>query len=190
MARPVKFDRETVLQAAIERFRDSGYCATRMPDLVKATQLQPGSLYAAFDSKQGLLHACLAQYAQTSIAKLEQRMALADTPLGAVKSVLRGVVEEAQKDKKGCLLVNTLLELAQSEQQTQTIIRKYLSRIEQLLRRQLLLAQRQGEIAAHKDIDGLTKFLMVSMWGFKVMAKTQADHKNIESALDCLFESL
>jgi hypothetical protein len=53
----------------------------------------------------------------------------------------------------------------------------------------LQLAQQQGEISAEKDIRALAKFLMVNMWGFKVMAKTGASDVNIRDALQILLDS-
>ena len=190
MARPTKFDRQTVLQGAIEAFRDAGYCATRMPDLVQATQLQPGSLYAAFESKQGLLEASLEQYAQHGIARIKATISASASPLSGVKAVLKGVVEESIIDKKGCLLVNTLLELSQTDSAIRQRIIDYLAEIETQLRVTLQLAQQNGEVSAEKDLDALAKFLMVNMWGFKVMAKTGASDENIRAALQILLDSL
>lgn len=189
MARPTKFDRQIVLQGAIEAFRDAGYCATRMPDLVQATRLQPGSLYAAFESKQGLLEASLEQYAHHGIDRIKSTIAACPSPLDGAKAVLKGVVEESIIDKKGCLLVNTLLELSQTDSAIRQKIIDYLAEIEMQLLKTLQLAQQQGEISAEKDLVALAKFLMVNMWGFKVMAKTGASDNNIRDALQILLDS-
>ena len=50
MARPVSFDREEVLAQATAVFWAHGYGDTSISRLVEATHLQPGSLYAAFES--------------------------------------------------------------------------------------------------------------------------------------------
>ena len=47
----------------MKAFWEHGYAATSITQLVDATHLQPGSLYAAFDSKQGLFLAVLDHYA-------------------------------------------------------------------------------------------------------------------------------
>jgi TetR/AcrR family transcriptional repressor of nem operon len=54
MARPAEFDRNDVLNKAMDVFWRTGYTATSVSDLVHATNLKPGSLYAAFNSKRGL----------------------------------------------------------------------------------------------------------------------------------------
>jgi len=190
VARPTKFDRDTVLQAAIEAFRDSGYCATRMPELVHATQLQPGSLYAAFDSKQGLLEASLQHYAGQSLAAIKATIEGAISPLQGVKQVLVNVVEESIEDKRGCLLVNTLLELSSSDTGLRNKILAYLADIETCLVHALQQAQSQGELGDDKEPVAMAKFLMVNMWGFKVLAKTDAGNASINDALKTLLAFL
>ena len=62
MPRPPGYQRSTVLGRATELFWRRGYGATSVADLVTATGLKPGSLYAAFGSKKGLFLEVLAQY--------------------------------------------------------------------------------------------------------------------------------
>ena len=59
MARPAQYDRDKILDKAMQTFWEHGYCATSMATLVQTTDLKPGSLYAAFESKQGLFLATL-----------------------------------------------------------------------------------------------------------------------------------
>ena len=66
MARPAQYDRDKILDKAMQTFWEHGYHATSISDLVEATRLQPGSLYAAFESKRGLFLAALDHYAGQS----------------------------------------------------------------------------------------------------------------------------
>ena len=59
--RPRSFDRETVLQAAGQRFRTHGFAATSLDELAAATGLNRPSLYAAFGDKRALYLAALAR---------------------------------------------------------------------------------------------------------------------------------
>lgn len=54
MARPREFDETMVLDAAAAVFRRHGYAATSIEQLVAATGVHRGSLYATFGSKRGL----------------------------------------------------------------------------------------------------------------------------------------
>ena len=55
--RSAEYDRDAVLRNAMEAFRAKGYAKTTMQELVAATGLHPGSLYAAFGNTRGLLRA-------------------------------------------------------------------------------------------------------------------------------------
>lgn len=57
--RTAEFDRQKVLEAAMEVFCQKGYANTTMQDLKEATGLHPGSLYCAFSNKRGILLAAL-----------------------------------------------------------------------------------------------------------------------------------
>jgi TetR/AcrR family transcriptional regulator, transcriptional repressor for nem operon len=51
--RPGSFDTEAAIEHAMGVFWSRGYNATALPDLLRATKLSRGSLYAAFGDKHG-----------------------------------------------------------------------------------------------------------------------------------------
>jgi len=59
MGRPREFDEERVLDAVMETFWCQGYEGTSTQDLVDATGLGRGSLYAAYANKDGLFEQAL-----------------------------------------------------------------------------------------------------------------------------------
>ncbi len=62
MARPREFDRDQVVDRAVEVFWRQGFEATSIQDLVEATGLNRGSLYNTFGDKAGLFEAALERY--------------------------------------------------------------------------------------------------------------------------------
>ena len=64
MAGVKQFDRIDVLDRAMALFWRRGYEATSIQDLVDATGINRGSLYASFTSKKGLFLAVLDHYAE------------------------------------------------------------------------------------------------------------------------------
>jgi len=174
MARPAEFDRSEVLEKAMKAFWDHGYCATSMADLVAATALQPGSLYAAFRSKEDLFLATLDHYGAQSVARVEQALAQASSPLEGVRAYFRQLAAEAAspRAKRGCLLVNTVLELARQNKAVQKRVNRHLDAIEGLFRRALESAQASGELAPDKDVRSLAALLISNIWGMRVLAGT------------------
>lgn len=112
MSRTIAFNRNEVLQKAMDVFWKDGYSKSSISSLVTATNLKPGSIYAAFDSKEGLFLAVLDNYAENFIASLQITLGQANTPLQGIKTLLENITEEilANNQQLGCFLVNTVLE--------------------------------------------------------------------------------
>jgi TetR/AcrR family transcriptional repressor of nem operon len=177
MARPAAFDREQVLGQATAAFWEHGYFSTSINQLVEATRLQPGSLYAAFGSKEGLLLAVLDHYAAHSLGRLQTILAGAVDPLDGIETFFEQLAREGGGGarRRGCLLVNTVLEVGRHNPVVQARVAKHLEEIEETLRTALEAAQAQGLVAAGKSPRSLARFLMTTIWGLRVLGGTGAD---------------
>jgi len=192
MARPAQFEREEVLEKAMQAFWHHGYCATSMADLVEATKLKPGSLYAAFQSKEDLFLATLDYYGQQSAARIEQALAGADSPLEGIRRYFRHLAREAAdpKTRRSCFLVNTVLELARQNKAVQKRVNRHLGAIEALFRRALEAAQAKGELSRDKDPKALAAFLMSNIWGLRVLGGTAPAPERTRAVVNQLLQIL
>jgi TetR/AcrR family transcriptional repressor of nem operon len=174
VARPTQFEREDVLGKAMQAFWDQGYCATSMAHLVEATELKPGSLYAAFKSKEGLFLAALDHYGERSAAGIERVLAEADSPLEGIRTYFRQLAENAAntKGKRSCFLVNTVLELARQNETVRARVTRHLDTIEAHFRQALEAAQADGELSPDKNPGALAACLMSNIWGLRVLGGT------------------
>jgi TetR/AcrR family transcriptional repressor of nem operon len=174
MARPAQFKREDVLEKAMRTFWNQGYRATSLADLVEVTDLNPGSLYAAFHSKEGLFLAALDHYGERSVARVERTLAEADSPLEGVRTYFRQLGEDAAnpRAKRSCLLVNTVLELGRQNKTVHRRVTRHLDALEALFRRALEASQADGELSPDKDPEALAAFLMCNIWGLRVLGGT------------------
>ncbi|MDJ0834054.1 MAG: TetR/AcrR family transcriptional regulator [Gammaproteobacteria bacterium] len=175
MARPAQFDRGEILDKAMQAFWEHGYCATSMANLVETTDLKPGSLYAAFESKQGLFLATLDRYGAGSTEKLRQHLEGADSPLRAIETYFDQLVEriETQSEQTSCFLVNTVLELSRRDSEVREHINKHFAQIESIFVTALEHARAKGELGTDTDCEALAAFLMNNIWGLRVLAGTQ-----------------
>ena len=189
MARPARFDREQVLGQATEAFWEHGYCATSISQLVEATQLQPGSLYAAFESKQGLFLAALDHYAGQSLGRLRAVLADAPDPLQGIRRFFWQLARDGADGKRGrgCLLVNTVLEVGRHNSMVQARVKVHLGEIERVFRMALEEAQAQGLLAPDKSPESLAGFLMTTIWGLRVLSGIGAE---APSALQIVHQAL
>ncbi len=188
MARKCKFDRDKVLESAMGVFWEEGYCKTSMSKLVDATHLNPGSIYAAFKSKEGLFSSSLDRYGRRSLEQLQQCLDQAATPLQGIKAFLRQLVDEIVDDRKrcGCLLVNTALEMSPHSTPIRQQVNKQLEAIESLMLDALRSAQKSGELSRRHEPTVLAKYIMVNIWGLRVLGQTTKDKIIIQACLDML----
>lgn len=177
MARPVEFDREEVLDQIMSTFWEKGYCATSISDLVRATRLKPGSIYAAFKSKEGLFLAAIDHYGKRSVARVRQALEGEENPLDGIEKVLEQLVVETDADirQRGCLLVNTALEVAPHNEAVRERVSIYLDSIEQCFLEALQSARESGYLGKDQEPASLAKYLMINIWGIRVLQRISTD---------------
>jgi TetR/AcrR family transcriptional regulator, transcriptional repressor for nem operon len=172
VARPKAFDRTQVLLAAMQVFWVKGYEATSLEDLLAAMKIGRQSLYDTFGDKRALFIEALGQYRDLTDAYLRGCLADAPTVKAAFERLFMQVVDEPEADqRRGCLLINSAVELAPHDPATAQIVVAYQRATERLFRRGLELAQKRGELAADRDVRALARYLVSPMQGLRVMAK-------------------
>lgn len=108
-----KFDREVVLDNAIELFWQHGFHASSMQQLTSCTGLKPGSLYLEFENKEGLCKEALKRYAHRSAEHLQGILDSAPSIGEGICEVLERAVEDSESsDYCSCFIIKTQLELA------------------------------------------------------------------------------
>ncbi|MCO4755527.1 MAG: TetR/AcrR family transcriptional regulator [Bacteriovoracaceae bacterium] len=128
-----KFNREEVLDRAIELFWQHGYSASSMQQVVKATGLKPGSIYLAFESKDGLFKEALERYSQKGLKKLKEEIESAPTPSKGICRYLESMIKGTLKcDYTSCFLAKTSLELAAENNELHSFASSKLDEIEDL----------------------------------------------------------
>jgi TetR/AcrR family transcriptional regulator, transcriptional repressor for nem operon len=182
MARPREFDEHVVLNAAMNCFWELGYQATSMRDLADETGLTSPSLYNAFGDKRALFRQVLERYAQHSsrarIARLESSL----PPKDAIKAFITEIVEHSltDKDRRGCLLVNSALEIAPHDPEIGAEVAARLGEVEAFFLRSAIAAQREGSIPPDRDAKDLARVLLAVLLGIRVAARAKPERKLLE----------
>jgi TetR/AcrR family transcriptional regulator, transcriptional repressor for nem operon len=192
MARPVEFVRAEVVMSAMNVFWYSGYSATSINTLVQATKLKPGSLYGAFHSKRGLFLEIIDTYAADRLERIDTVIRSATSPLHAIESLFGRLKQELIEDRdgRGCLMINTLLELGSQDDEIRDHINVYLSRIEQQLTVTLQRAMDGGELHGQSNAAALGQFLMSGIWGLRVLSKKRPQPAVYDNVIQLLLQSL
>lgn len=174
MARPREFDEEAVLDATMQCFWQFGYEATSVKDLSAKTGLTAASLYNAYGDKRGLFQAALDRYVNESIGKRIRRCE-ALPPLEAIHAFFDEILHRSLHDRqhKGCMLVNSALEVAPHDAEFQKIIAGVLGRIERFFLGRLRAGQADGTISRAQTAEVFSRHLLGVLMGVRVLARVR-----------------
>jgi TetR/AcrR family transcriptional repressor of nem operon len=113
MARPIEFNRPQAVNRGLALFWRQGYQATTLADLLAAMGIGRSSFYAAFTDKRSFFIECLDLWAARTLDLL-QAARKEMPPIDALQDFFERsfVVARGAKANWGCLLVNTVLEMA------------------------------------------------------------------------------
>ncbi len=185
MARHKEFDRNEVLQKAMEVFWARGYEATSMQDLVEHMGINRQSLYDTFGDKHTLFLQALDRYQEVETRKFLELMSRP----GSVKKIFRdlfsAIVEGscARKQPRGCLMGNSMAELAARCQATAAKTVRHKQTIEEGFYRALVRGKKEGELKNTGDPRALARFFYNSFLGLVTTAKATQDRKALEDVV-------
>lgn len=184
MVRPREFDEEVVLDAAVECFWQRGYAATSVRDLIETTGLTGASLYNAFGDKRSLFRTALDRYVESSIGERIKRCE-ALPPREAIAAFFDEILRRSLNDRhrKGCMLVNSALELAPHDAEFRKIIAGVLARIEAFFLRCIEAGQAAGTITRSLPAQSIAHHLLGVLMGVRVLARVRPDRALLEGAV-------
>lgn len=182
MGRPSSFDRRVALNTAMNTFWESGFHNTGIAALVERMGIKPSSLYAAFGSKERLFYASLNHYADRRLKDIDKQLSNSDDVEAAILGMMRFAASDTSQ-RKGCFLVNTLLELGRSDTKLAVFVTGHLNDIEEVLSRALKRGVESGQFSQHMDIQTSASFLITLFWGFRVMRQTNPSPQKLDALL-------
>ena len=192
MGRQPAFEREDVLEKASEVFLRNGFQRTTIKDITKATGLQPGSIYSAFENKTGLYTEVIEHYTKRQIAVLDTFAENHDTSLEALKCFFKmtgdNIINRAPDAH--CLLVYGAFEIPGHEKELRYYVQLKLQEIESRIYVLLVKAQENDEIVSDENPIELARFLMTLLFGHRVLAQLHASSDTIDSTIDKVFQFL
>lgn len=184
MARRREFDEAVVLDAAIQCFWSRGYETTSVKDLIAKTGLTAASLYNAYGDKRSFFGMALDRYVEDSIGERIRRCETL-APREAIGAFFDEVVHRSlnDRDHKGCLLVNSALEVAPHDPEFQKIVAGVLDRIERFFLDCITKGQADGTIARSMPGDILARHLLGVLMGVRVLARARPERALLEGVV-------
>jgi len=192
MAGTRQFDEQEAIAIALDVFWRKGLHDATMGDLAAATGVQRASLYNAYGDKRALFARSLERYAERSMRDRIARMEANHQPRQAIVAFIAEIIDRSLKDpdRKGCLMVNSALDVAPHDAEIGKVVGGYLDEIRVFFRRNIEAARKSGQVPGRIDAEEVSGHLLGVLLGIRVLARTGARRKLLEAtarpALDLL----
>jgi TetR/AcrR family transcriptional regulator, transcriptional repressor for nem operon len=183
MARSKAFDREVALEQAMTAFWKCGYEATSVQDLVDAMGINRQSLYDTFGDKHELYLEVLEHYrcgeGVSFLGPLNEQKPLRFR----LERMFDLLIEESvnDPDRKGCLIANATLELANQDKSVYDFVSRNFENSVKNLEQIFNTAKAKGELASNKNSKGLAVFIINTIGGLRVTAKASPNEAILKS---------
>jgi TetR/AcrR family transcriptional repressor of nem operon len=192
MVRTSAFDRSAALSRAVELFSSKGYSETSMDDLVKATGVSRYGIYGTFGNKRELFEQALEKYADSMGRMSFLRLLEPDASLAHVRAIFDERIEGmcSGKDKRGCMLCHTAMELAPHDHEIEGVLQKFMKRMSKAFAIGLENAKTKGEVRKNLDTEKAGEYLTGALFGMTVMARAGFPRATLDRYVDSTLASL
>jgi TetR/AcrR family transcriptional repressor of nem operon len=177
MARTKDFDENEVLAKAVKLFWQKGYNGTSMQDLVDGLGISRSSIYDTFGDKHQLYLKALCTYREKQEVMRDQILNASVPAKAAIRQLMDLTIDQLIRDKqhKGCFLVNSAVESAPHDKETNAIICQNDQQLENAFHEVIKRGQARGEITSKQDPRALARFVFNNIVGIQVSAKSATD---------------
>ena len=169
--RPIGFDRDAALEAAMLLFWERGYEGTSMADLTGVTGLNPSSIYAAFGDKHALFSLAAKRYldyrAQYAASALEEP---------TLEKVIRALFDNTVAflttpgHPPTCMTLAGAVGCSVEAAPARDLMTEIRKQNEAAIRQRLLAARKSGELPKDINVDDFTRYLSSILAGLSIQA--------------------
>jgi AcrR family transcriptional regulator len=169
--RPIGFDKDAALEAAMLLFWERGYEGTSVADLTQAMGLNPSSIYAAFGDKHALFQLAVKRY-------MEMRAQYAGKALEAptLKKVIRALFDNTiaflttPGHPPTCMTLAGAVGCSVEAKPARDLMTGIRKQNQIAIRKRLLLAQQSGELPKGINLDDYARYLSTIIAGLSIQA--------------------
>ena len=186
MARARQFDERQALVSAMLTFWEKGYEATSIQDLEQAMELNRTSIYNAFGNKRAIFGRVMDCYKESVMAALFVELDSAATIKEGVRSMLNAALDiHFDVDNPGgCLVVLSILESGQHDEQAQTAMAQTIHDLKNALQARLSKAKKSGELSKDLDAGSTATMIATTLAGLMVMGKANFTKASLKKTVN------
>jgi AcrR family transcriptional regulator len=169
--RPITFDKDAALEAAMLLFWERGFEGTSMADLTQAMGLNPSSIYAAFGDKHALFQLAVKRY-------MDNRAQYAGKALEelTLKKVIRALFDNTiaflttPGHPPTCMTLAGAVGCSVDATPARDLMREIRKQNQVAIRERLLKARKSGELPKNINVDDYTRYLSSILAGLSIQA--------------------
>lgn len=184
MSRSKEFDVNEVLDKAMVLFWEQGYEKTSMSDLVEHMGIHRRSLYDTFGDKHSLLLQAINRYLEKVRANFTSEIKSSKTATEALYSIFQFMISDEEDRPSGCLLVNSVTELASRDAEINAKSIESFKVTEDMFEQIIVWGQRDGEFTLKQNAKELAEYLHAVSIGIRVMRRASVDQPKFLHIVD------
>jgi AcrR family transcriptional regulator len=179
--RPIGFDKDAALEAAMLLFWKRGYEGTSMADLTKAMGLNPSSIYAAFGDKRALFSLAVKRYmdtrAQYALKAIEE-----PTLERAIRALFNNTVAflTAPGHPPTCMTLVGAIGCSADAARARDLTTEIRKQNQLAIRERLLKAQKSGELPKGVNVNDYTRYLSSILAGLSIQAANGSTREELK----------
>ncbi len=173
-------------------FWRKGYEATSVQDLVGAMGINRFSLYDVYGDKHSLFIAACRLYGKKMEDLRLRDLEGSEGGLAAIRAFFHHAIDSFDQPNSphGCLMTQSVLELADHDEQLRESAMIFLARLESAFYKALQRAKQKGELRPPRSLRESAAYLVTHAQGLSVMGKAYRDTGRLRRVTDLALAGL
>ena len=169
--RPISFDKDAALEAAMLIFWERGFEGTSMAHLTQAMSLSPSSIYAAFGDKHALFQHAVKRYMEIR-AQYATRALEEPTLEKFIRALFNNTVAflTTPGHPQTCMTLAGAVGCSLDATPARDLMTEIRKQNQVALKERLLKARKSGELPKEIDVDDYTRYLSTIIAGLSIQA--------------------
>jgi AcrR family transcriptional regulator len=189
--RPISFDKDAALEAAMLLFWERGYEGTSLSDLTQAMGLNPSSIYAAFGDKHALFQLAVKRYMEMR-AQYAGKAREEPTLEKVVRALFDNTVAflTAPGHPPTCMTLAGAVGCSVDASSARDIMTEIRKQNEAAMRKRFLQARKRGELSKDINVDDYTRYLSSILAGLSIQAANGSTKAELKRTAQMAFRHL
>jgi TetR/AcrR family transcriptional repressor of nem operon len=189
--RPTIYDDKDVLEKAQKVFWKKGFTATSLEDILEAMGIGSGSFYNAFKGGKKELFKKAINQRREAFRQFEDLVAESQSPIELIKEFFLSMAKaDLQTHLQGCIIVNTIVEMASLDHDLEQEAVAILKEVEQFYTKTIEKAQKNGTLKNQTDPVILGRYLITLWNGLNVTRRMYPDKEVLIRQIEMQLEIL